>query len=76
MSEILFTIIVIVIIAISGAVVGWLFGYRAGYYKVFKDTNTTIALISECTQCGAIMPDHYHGCPIAAEFRLITLAKS
>ena len=30
---------------------------------------------TRCIHCGAVMPDHYHGCPFAAQWQLVTIAK-
>lgn len=69
--EILGLIISVVIIAFAGGLIGWLFGYKAGYHKATRPT----VVQCPCSQCGGTMHDHFHGCPIATEFKLMTIAK-
>lgn len=68
------TIIVIVLI-FSGGLVGWLFGYAAAYRKIARDRKGSFVVPCPCNQCGGTMHDHFHGCPIAAEFKLVTIAR-
>lgn len=87
--DILLVIIDVVIIALTGVLAGWVWGYQAAYRKVTKlsegKSNVYIPGLRDlaasridearCIQCGATMPDHYHGCILAAEFKLVTIAK-
>lgn len=83
--DILAAVFNIVVIAMTGVLVGWIWGYGTGYRKATKESQTLIWHLDycsgllpgevSCTRCGGTMPDHYHGCPIAAEFQLMTIAK-
>lgn len=80
MLEILPMILIVVVWIFVGGLVGWLFGYKAGIRKATNEARVAIGRssfinITECTQCGATPPDHYHGCHIAADFRLMTIEK-
>ena len=77
-------VIILIICTMTGVVVGWIWGNMAGFRVGFrKATNEAIEFVGRlypitnkaCTQCGAIIPDHFHGCIIAAEFKLVTIAK-
>ena len=76
--------VIVLIVAITlmiGMLIGWLIGYRDGYRKAakeahgFSDSGALKPGESYCIHCFATMPDHYHGCPIAAELKLFTIAK-
>ena len=68
------TIIVIVLIC-SGVVAGWVWGYQAAYRKIARDREGSFVVPCPCNHCEGTMFDHFHGCPIAAEFKLVTIAK-
>ena len=70
-------VIALIVCTMIGVVAGWVWGYQAAYRKMAKNAEDSIRLINRCpcTQCGGTIPDHYHGCPIAAEFKLVTIAK-
>ena len=83
--DILAAILNIVLIALTGVLAGWVWGYGAGYRKATRESQNLIWHLdyssgllpgeANCTQCGATMPEHYYGCPIAAEFKLVTIVK-
>ena len=81
-------VIALIVCTMTGVVYGCLIGYRAGLHKTARKKNSIstidirpfLGAFTEayCTQCGAPMMemlDHYHGCPIAADFKLVTIAK-
>lgn len=73
--EILGATISVIILIFSGGLVGWLFGYAAAYRKIARDREGSFVVPCPCNHCGGTMTDHYHGCPIAAEWHLVTIAK-
>ncbi len=77
MIDILSATIIVIILIFSGVVAGWVWGYGTGYRKAIGKITKIRFNYQEhpCTQCGATMPEHYHGCTIAAEFKLVTVAK-
>ena len=77
-------VIALICCTTTGVVAGWVWGYKAGFRMAVREGDEFIGrlyhdgwLPSEvfCTQCKAPMPNHYHKCPIAAEFKLFTIAK-
>lgn len=75
-------VIALIVCIVTGVVAGWVWGYGAGYrkaardeYKKSRDLGALKPGEAYCIHCFATMPEHYHGCPIAAEFKLVTIAK-
>jgi len=68
-------VIALIVCMMTGVVAGWFWGYQAAYRKMAKDAVDSFIFISHCIQCGGTIPDHFHGCPIAADFKLITIAE-
>ena len=68
-------VIALIVCAVTGVVAGWVWGYQAAYRKIARDRECSFVVPCPCTQCGGTMQEHYHGCPIAADFKLVTIAK-
>jgi len=45
------------------------------YIQGSRDLSASRPDEARCIHCGAIMPNHYHGCPFAAQWQLVTITK-